>query len=69
LAALLLRLSAASDGAITGYTHQDLADMVGTYRETITQTLNEFKSTGPISIGRKRVDVLDSLALQELAEI
>ncbi len=69
LAALLLRLSAVSDGAITGYTHQDLADMVGTYRETITQTLNEFKSTGIISIGRKRIDVLDSLALQELAEI
>ncbi len=69
LAALLLRLSSATNGVIKGCTHQDLADMVGTYRETITQTLNEFKSTGIISIGRKQIDVLDSQALQELAEI
>lgn len=69
LAALLLRLSDATGGVIKGYTHQDLADMVGTYRETITQTLNEFKSNGIIGIGRKRIDVLDSQALQKLAEI
>ncbi|OQY33971.1 MAG: hypothetical protein B6243_05885, partial [Anaerolineaceae bacterium 4572_5.2] len=34
-----------------------------------TPIWNEFKSTGIISIGRKRIDVLDSRALQELAEI
>jgi len=68
LAALLLRLLEGSDGVIKGYTHQDLADMVGTYRETVTQTLNEFKSAGIIAIGRKRIDVLDDEALRDLAE-
>ena len=50
-----------------GYTHQDLSEMLGTYRETVTQTLNEFKSDGWISIGRKKVSLLDMDALEELA--
>lgn len=65
LAALLLRLQTEQGDAIKGYTHQDLADMIGTYRETATQTLNEFKTAGLIEIGRKRIDVLDGAGLEE----
>ena len=36
---------------LKGYTHQQLADMLGTYRETTTQTLNDFKQQGFISLG------------------
>ncbi|MFQ5575456.1 MAG: Crp/Fnr family transcriptional regulator [Anaerolineae bacterium] len=68
LATLLLKLHREAGPTITGYTHQDLADTVGTYRETVTQTLNEFKSAGIIGIGRKRIDILDSNKLQEKAE-
>ncbi len=40
LADLLLRLSDDQGGdVIHGYTHQDFSEMLGTYRETITQTL------------------------------
>lgn len=52
---------------IDGYTHQDLAEMLGTYRETTTQTLNAFKSLELIEIGRKRIEVKDKEGLEEIA--
>jgi CRP/FNR family transcriptional regulator, cyclic AMP receptor protein len=69
LASLLLRLSEeqASD-QVTGLTHQDLAESVGTYRETATQVLNDLKSQGLIEIGRKRITLLDKESLFEIAE-
>ena len=68
LAALLLRLREEQGDSIYGYTHQDLAEAVGTYRETATQTLNEFKANGLIAIGRKRIDILDAAGLELMAE-
>ncbi len=70
LASLLLRLASDQGGAaeVSGYTHQDLAEMLGTYRETITQTLNDFKSDQLIEISRKKVTIVDSVRLQLLAE-
>ncbi|GMQ77801.1 MAG: Crp/Fnr family transcriptional regulator [Anaerolineae bacterium] len=70
LASLLLRLaSEEGDGMhIDGYTHQDLGEMLGTYRETITQTLNEFKGDGYIDISRKHIEILDRASLELLAE-
>jgi CRP/FNR family cyclic AMP-dependent transcriptional regulator len=67
LASLLMRLSEGSGPVIDGYTHQDLAEMLGTYRETTTQALNDFKSAGIVKIGRKRVEILDREGLQEIA--
>jgi CRP-like cAMP-binding protein len=67
LAALLLHLRQEQGDRISGYTHQDLADAIGTYRETTTQTLNEFKARDLIEIGRKRLDILDPAGLEELA--
>jgi CRP/FNR family transcriptional regulator, cyclic AMP receptor protein len=69
LASLLLRLSEEQESeTITGLTHQDLAESVGTYRETATQVLNDLKSQGLIEIGRKRITILDAEALWEVAE-
>ena len=69
LASLLLRLSREQDSnTITGLTHQDLAESVGTYRETATQVLNDLKSQGLIEIGRKRITILDREGLEEVAE-
>lgn len=68
LASLLLRLSEGSGPVVGGYTHQDLGEMLGTYRETTTQTLNDFKSQGLIEIGRKRIEIKDQEGLQELAD-
>jgi CRP-like cAMP-binding protein len=70
LASLLLRLADdQGDGnEIRGYTHQDLGEMLGTYRETITQTLNDFKAEGLVDISRKRVTLVDRESLEYLAE-
>jgi CRP-like cAMP-binding protein len=70
LSGLLLEL-ASEQGAgnqITGYTHQDFSEMLGTYRETITQTLNDFKADGLIDIGRKKVILRDEAQLRGMAE-
>lgn len=71
LAGLLLQLSEEQRGAkrVSGYTHQDMSEMLGTYRETITQTLNDFKAENLVEIGRKNVVLLDQYALQTLAEL
>ncbi len=70
LASLLLRLSdeQGDNDVVKGYTHQDLGEMLGTYRETITQTLNDFKAEGLIEIGRKKITLLDPDSLEDLAE-
>jgi CRP/FNR family cyclic AMP-dependent transcriptional regulator len=67
LAALLLRLREKSGDQITGYSHQDLADFIGTYRETVTQTLNQFKQAGLIDTQRKAIVIRDARGLEKLA--
>lgn len=69
-ASLLLRLvEGHRDGVISGLTHQDMAEMIGTFRETMTQTLNDLKSTGLINIGRMKITVLDVEGLRRIAEL
>ena len=69
LASFLLQLAdEQGDDTITGLTHQDLGEQIGTYRETTTQTLNIFKADGLIDIGRKRISILDREGLERVAE-
>lgn len=69
LASRLLQLAdEQGSDTITGLTHQDLGEQIGTYRETTTQTLNMFKAQGLIDIGRKRITLLDREGLQRVAE-
>jgi len=69
LASLLLRLSAERQSdEIAGLTHQDLAETIGTYRETATQVLNDMKTDGLIEIGRKHIRILDPQRLRAIAQ-
>ncbi len=69
LASLLLRLWEEAGGRpITGLTHQDLADMAGTLRETTTEVLNHFRAAGLIEIQRMHINVLDVHGLKQLAQ-
>ncbi len=68
IATFLLQLSENTNGKIEGVSHQDLADMVGTYRETVTRILNEFRSAGYIELGRLNVIILDKQAVQAIAD-
>lgn len=60
VAALLLRLAVHEKNllVVAGYSHQDLAYMLGMYRETVTNALDHLKAEGVIEVGRKRVVLL-----------
>lgn len=45
-------------------THEQLADLVGTHRETATKVLNELREAGLVELRRGRVLVLDVAALR-----
>jgi CRP-like cAMP-binding protein len=69
LAGLLIQLNseAGGNGTLKGYTHQYLADMLGTYRETTTQILNEFQHQNLIRLSRKSIEIVDEVGLQTLS--
>ena len=70
LAALLLELGQDSPGYVIHVTHQELADMLGTWRETVSKTLQEFRRRGLIASGRRQLTLLDIEGLQfEAGEI
>jgi CRP-like cAMP-binding protein len=58
LAGLLLTLAeeqfqhavGATPPAITRYTHLQLAEMIGAYRETVTKAIGEFREAGMIKV-------------------
>ena len=73
LATLLLRLAGDSKGealtaaTVGGLTHQDLADMLGVYRETVTTALDNFRNNDIIAIGRRQLVLRNVPRLRELA--
>ena len=68
LASLILRQAGGTSMTVTGMTHNEMAETVGTSRETATQALNDLKSRGLIAIGRKRIDILNIDGLIDVAE-
>jgi CRP/FNR family transcriptional regulator len=44
-------------------THQELAEMVGTSRETVTRVLARLKEQGIIEIAQRRMTLIDAEAL------
>lgn len=59
LAALLLELGSGDPDGSVRVTHQELADMLGTWRETISKTLQDFRRQGLVSSGRRQLTLLD----------
>jgi CRP-like cAMP-binding protein len=64
LAALLLELGANDPDSIVRATHQELADMLGTWRETISKTLQDFRRRGLVASSRRQLTLLDKEGLQ-----
>ncbi len=46
-------------------THQDMASMIGTCRQTVTTTLGQFKKAGIIYIGKQFIELIDPDALNQ----
>ena len=67
LAGLLLR-EADAYGTVAGYTHQELAERLGTYRETVSQLLGRFRAEGLVAVEPKRIRLLDPDGLAAYAE-
>jgi CRP/FNR family transcriptional regulator len=65
IASLLLR--EAKDDVVTGLSHRDIAERLGVYRETATNGLNELKTAGIITIGRKRISIVNREELKRAA--
>ena len=68
LAALLLQRMDEKSGVVHDLTHQDLAEVLGTYRETVSQAVRDFRSKGLIRPGRKKIAILDPEGLRAIAE-
>jgi CRP/FNR family cyclic AMP-dependent transcriptional regulator len=69
LAALLLELSGYEDGLVHGVSHQSLADHLGTYRETVSAILRDFKRQELVELGYRRINILDADSLKDIAGI
>jgi CRP/FNR family transcriptional regulator, cyclic AMP receptor protein len=68
LAAVLLRLSQGYEGETVTITHQELGDMIGALRETVTKTLDEFQADGLVKLARGRVYISDARGLRARLE-
>lgn len=68
LASVLLRLGREHGDAIEGVSHQELGDIVGAYRETVTKTLDELRAAGLVELGRRHIRLLDRRGLAGLLE-
>jgi len=66
IATTLLRLSTEANRPVR-LSQQDIADMVGTYRETATRILNEMRADGLVELRRMQIEVLDRAGLEALA--
>lgn len=64
LATFLLR-HADADGTVSGLTHEDIANRIGTYRETVSQTLGRFRADGLISTEPRCIRLRDTARLRD----
>jgi CRP/FNR family transcriptional regulator, cyclic AMP receptor protein len=67
LAGALLRLAETTQDRTIHASHQELADMIAAYRETVTLTLDGLKTRGLVELGRRSILILDREALEQLA--
>ena len=67
LATLLLQLAQGTQG-VDGFSHEELAERLGTYRETVSVALRDLKESGAIELGRKHITICNKGLLQEITQ-
>jgi CRP-like cAMP-binding protein len=67
LAALLLREMDAT-GTVHGLSHQELAERLGTYRETVSQVLGRFRDEGLVAVSPRQIELLDTEGVRAYAD-
>ncbi len=72
LASLLLDMADASideqPSRLPHRTHQQMADMINAYRETVTKVINQFRAARIVDIDRSGITLLNLSRLRELAQ-
>ena len=68
VASLLTKLSK-NRKDVVGHTHQEMADMLGVYRETVTNAIAELKADKLVKVGRKRITLLNPEAIRKMETI
>ncbi len=68
IAAVLLRLSKGQAGEAVLITHQELGDMIGALRESVTKVLDDFQRAELVELSRGRVILRDVVGLQARLE-
>ena len=68
LAAILIHLSDEQKSLTLVTSHQDLANMIGTARETVSRALRGLSEVGILSLRRNKVILADKRILQEIAQ-
>ncbi|NJK53915.1 MAG: winged helix-turn-helix domain-containing protein [Leptolyngbyaceae cyanobacterium SU_3_3] len=66
---MLLTLADPDSDVIKGVSHQALADHLGTYRETVSAILRDFKRQGLVELGYRRIQLVDVESLQDVAGV
>ncbi len=69
LAAELIRQSRYAESDQIRLSHQALADILGTYRETISAILRDFREAGWVKLGYRRITILDREALEKMSGV
>ena len=69
LATLLVDLDEDGSGVIKGISHQALADRLGTYRETVSAILRDFKRQGLVELGYRRIKLVDAEELKVIGGV
>jgi len=67
VAGALLRLVETSQDQTVHVSHQELADMVAAYRETVRSALDELQTRGLVKLGRRSIGILDHPGLEKVA--
>ena len=68
IAAVLLRLSQGRSGEAVPVTHQELGDMIGALRESVTKVLDEFQRAELVELSRGRIILRNMAGLQSRLE-
>jgi len=71
LAALLLQLAQSKEQetlVVEGLSHEELAERLGVYRETVSTTLRDLREAGAIELGRKHITINKPQLLRDIAE-
>ena len=68
LAALILELSGETP-TVEGLSHEELSEMLGIYRETVTVSLTVMELDNLIKVDRMKITILDKRGLKELSEL